>query len=82
MKKISKDMLISDILTVDRRLAMILMQHGMHCVGCGAAKFESLAQACEVHGMDEAKCDELTDSLNEFLARVGELEAESTAKAE
>ena len=33
MKKISKDMLINDILAVDRRIAMILMQHGMHCVG-------------------------------------------------
>lgn len=33
MKKVTKDMLISDILTVDKRCAMILMQHGMHCVG-------------------------------------------------
>ena len=33
MKKIAKDMLISDIIAVDRRLAMILAQHGMHCVG-------------------------------------------------
>jgi len=33
MKKITKDMLINDILAVDRRIAMILMQNGMHCVG-------------------------------------------------
>jgi len=33
MKKISKDMIIADILAVDRRIGMILMQHGMHCVG-------------------------------------------------
>lgn len=33
MKKISKDMLINDILAVERRIAVILMQHGMHCVG-------------------------------------------------
>lgn len=33
MKKITSDMLISDILTVDRRSASILMKHGMHCVG-------------------------------------------------
>ena len=33
MKKIEKDMIISDILTVDGRIAAILMQHGMHCVG-------------------------------------------------
>jgi len=33
MKEITKDMLISDILSVDRRVAAVLMQHGMHCVG-------------------------------------------------
>jgi len=33
MKQITKDMLISDIIAVDRRIAMILMQNGMHCVG-------------------------------------------------
>jgi len=33
VKKITKDMLISDILTVDKRIASILMQHGMHCIG-------------------------------------------------
>jgi hypothetical protein len=33
MKKISKDMIIADILAVDRRISTILMQNGMHCVG-------------------------------------------------
>jgi len=33
MQTITKDMLITDILAIDRRIAMILMQHGMHCVG-------------------------------------------------
>ena len=33
MKKITKDMIIADILAVDRRIAAILMQNGMHCVG-------------------------------------------------
>ena len=33
MKKITKDMIINDILEIDKRSAVILMQHGMHCVG-------------------------------------------------
>ena len=33
VKTITKDMLISDILAVDNRIAAMLMQHGMHCVG-------------------------------------------------
>ena len=33
MNKISKDMIIADILAFDKRIGMILMQNGMHCVG-------------------------------------------------
>ena len=34
MAKISKDMLINDILAVDAGNAAILMAAGMHCIGC------------------------------------------------
>ena len=34
MVKISKDMLINDILAVDAGNAAILMAAGMHCIGC------------------------------------------------
>ena len=37
MAKISKDMLINDILAVDAGNAAILMAAGMHCIGCLAA---------------------------------------------
>jgi len=33
MQKVSKDMLISDIIAVDQGLAGVLLRHGMHCVG-------------------------------------------------
>ena len=33
MPTITKDMIIADIINIDRRLAMILMQNGMRCVG-------------------------------------------------
>ena len=34
MAKISKDMIIHDILQVDPNLAGVLMASGMHCIGC------------------------------------------------
>ena len=43
----------------------ILMEAGMHCVGCPASQGESLAEACMVHGMD---CDTLVASINQYLA--------------
>ncbi|MEA4816050.1 MAG: DUF1858 domain-containing protein [Lachnospiraceae bacterium] len=65
MKTIVKDMKIGDILMIDRGIAMILMQSGMHCVGCPSAAGETLEEACMVHGMDVNK---VTEEINRFLA--------------
>ena len=43
MAKISKDMTIGDILRVDEGLVPILLETGMHCLGCPSAQAESLS---------------------------------------
>ena len=65
MKKITKDMIIGDIIAVDQGVIPYLMQAGMHCVGCPSAQGETLEEAGFVHGMD---VDELVNEINEFLA--------------
>ncbi|MCL2354140.1 MAG: DUF1858 domain-containing protein [Defluviitaleaceae bacterium] len=67
MTKITKDMIITDILAVDRRLAVVLMQYGMRCVGCGAANHETLEQAAAVHGHGPEKLEEMIATLNHFV---------------
>ena len=61
MSKINKDMIIAEILDVDRNLASILMASGMHCIGCPASQMETLEEACEVHGID---VNEVVEKLN------------------
>ncbi|MBQ8983267.1 MAG: DUF1858 domain-containing protein [Lachnospiraceae bacterium] len=63
--QITKDMIISDILAVDPTIAMVLMQSGMHCVGCPASQGEALEEACAVHGLDP---DDVLADVNEYLA--------------
>ena len=41
--KISKDMIIGQILEMDPNMAGILMAGGMHCIGCPSAQGESLS---------------------------------------
>lgn len=48
---ITKDMLIGDILRLDASLASVLMECGMHCLGCPSSQMESLEDACAVHGI-------------------------------
>lgn len=49
---ITKDMTIGEILRIDDRLIPILLETGMHCLGCPSAQGESLEEACFVHGTD------------------------------
>ena len=54
-----------DILDMDQTTAPYFMEIGMHCLGCPASRGETIAEACEVHGVD---CDELLEKLNAHLA--------------
>ncbi len=64
-KTISKDMIISDLIMVDRGIIPILMSAGMHCIGCPSAQGETLEEAAMVHGMD---ADDIVKTINEYLA--------------
>lgn len=62
---ITKDMIIGDILHIDKDFIPLLMGMGMHCLGCPSAQSETIEEACAVHGEDP---DEFVDKLNKFLA--------------
>lgn len=52
MANITKDMTIGEILRTNPDVAPILMNAGMHCLGCPSAQGESLEEAAMVHGMN------------------------------
>ncbi len=49
---VSAEMLVGDILRKYPEAASALMASGMHCLGCPSSQFESLQDACTVHGLD------------------------------
>ena len=65
MRKISKDMIIADLVAIDQNIIVILMRAGMHCIGCPSAQGESLEEAAMVHGLD---AQVLEDQINDYLA--------------
>ena len=64
MAKVSKDMLIGQLLQIEANIAPILMCAGMHCLGCPSSQMESLEEAAMVHGLD---VDVLVNQINDFL---------------
>ena len=65
--KATKDMTIGELLMINRGAGQILMQNGMHCVGCPSAAGETLEEASMVHGMDINK---LLSDINAYLEPV------------
>lgn len=62
---ITKDMIISDVLNMDKGTVPIFFKNGLHCLGCVMASGETMEEACAVHGID---CDQLIAELNNFFA--------------
>ena len=63
MAAITKDMTIGEILRTNPNVAPVLLEAGMHCLGCPSAQAESLEEAAMVHGMD----------INALMAKIEEV---------
>ena len=59
--KFNKDTKIGELLETAPEKAEVLMEAGMHCLGCPAAREETLEEACDVHGIN---VDDLVEKLN------------------
>lgn len=62
--QVNKNMIIGEILQINKGVVPILLNSGMHCLGCPSSQAESLEEACMVHGIS---ADSLVDQLNEYL---------------
>lgn len=63
INKITKDMIIDDVIKLDERLGDIFMGFGMHCIFCHLGLEETIEEAAMVHSVD---VDFLIEKLNEF----------------
>ena len=65
MVQVTKDTTIGEVLFMDMGVGQILMEIGMHCLGCPSAQRETLGEAAMVHGID---ADLLIAKINAYLA--------------
>ena len=62
--EITKATTMGEMLQYDMGIAYVLMEAGMHCVGCPSSIGESLEEACIVHGLN---ADEVMANIQEYL---------------
>ncbi len=65
-QQITKETMIGDLLRIDAGVAPVLMEIGMHCLGCPASQMETIEEAAAVHGINP---DELVARNNEVIAQ-------------
>ena len=64
MAKVNKETRIGELLMIDENVAPLLLNIGMHCLGCPASQMETIEEAAAVHGID---ADGLVDDINDYL---------------
>ncbi|MCR5785491.1 MAG: DUF1858 domain-containing protein [Eubacterium sp.] len=65
MVMVTKSTLIGELLQIDADVAPILLEIGMHCLGCPSSQMESIEEAAYVHGIDP---DLLVEKINAFIS--------------
>lgn len=63
---ITKEMSIGEIVQEYPETVPVLMSHGLGCIGCAIAQFESLEEGAMVHGID---IDKLVEDLNKSIQK-------------
>ena len=64
MARVTKDTMIGDLLQNDQNVAPLLLNIGMHCLGCPSSQMETIEEAAMVHGLDP---DDLVVEINTFI---------------
>ena len=59
--EINKDTTIGELIQNAPEKVEILINAGMHCIGCPASQMETREEACRVHGID---VQDLIEKLN------------------
>lgn len=82
--KITREMTIEEILSSfphkSQKIAQEMTNAGLHCVGCGAATWETLEAGMLSHGFSEEDIDALVARLNNILAEKADLSTISLTK--
>jgi hydrid cluster protein-associated redox disulfide domain len=66
MTQVTKSTMIGELLQIDENIAPILLNIGMHCLGCPSSQMETIEEAAMVHGIE---ADALVKEINDFLAK-------------
>lgn len=63
-KEITRTMTISDVVLLYPEVIPILLDNGVHCVGCNVSAYETVEDGFKSHGMNEEEINKVISKLN------------------
>lgn len=66
--RINRETTIGEVLVLYPKSQEILMEIGMHCLGCPSSQMETIGEAAMVHGID---ADLIIEKINALMAAEG-----------
>ncbi len=66
-RKITKDHNLGELVFTYPKTAEVLLDYGLHCVGCGAMHFDTIEAGAKLHGYTDDEVEELVVRINEVI---------------
>ena len=65
--RFTKDATFAELIAQCPECGDVLMEYGLHCIGCHLSPMESIEEGAKAHGLTGAQVDKLIRELNEKL---------------
>lgn len=65
--KINKEFNLAELVYKYPQTEEVLLDYGLHCVGCIASSFDTIEAGAKVHGMTDEEIDEMLERINEVV---------------
>ncbi len=62
-------MTFGEVLEKYPETAQVMLSHGLHCVGCHIASYETIKQGAKAHGMTDKQIVTMLDGMNKAIKK-------------
>lgn len=67
--KIKKDMALGELVSKYPQAARVMLEHGLHCIGCHMAAMETIEEGAKSHGMSAEEIDKMIKEMNKIILK-------------
>jgi len=66
---VTKHMILGEVARLYPKSAEIMLEYGLHCVGCFANAFDTIEDAMKIHGLTEQNIGEMVARINKIAVK-------------